>query len=83
VLKYAPEDALQFVDPDRKELNMAYHFEDVGKHISDFGLEKYKSFFPDMSRTKGWLSIFLMSITQNGSKFEMKLQNLENYLLRC
>jgi oligo-1,6-glucosidase len=22
-----PEDALQFVDPDRKELNMAYHFE--------------------------------------------------------
>jgi oligo-1,6-glucosidase len=24
-----PEDALQFVDPDRKELNMAYHFESV------------------------------------------------------
>ena len=64
-----PEDALQFVDPDRKELNMAYHFEsvDIGKHISDFGLEKYKAIFSRYDETfkdKGWLSIFLANHDQ-------------------
>jgi oligo-1,6-glucosidase len=64
-----PEDALQFVDPDRKELNMAYHFEsvDIGKHISDFGLEKYKAVFSRYDETfkdKGWLSIFLANHDQ-------------------
>lgn len=64
-----PEDALQFVDPDRKELNMAYHFEsvDIGKHISDFGLEKYKAIFSrydEAFKDKGWLSIFLANHDQ-------------------
>jgi oligo-1,6-glucosidase len=64
-----PEDALQFVDPDRKELNMAYHFEsvDIGKHISNFGLEKYKAVFSRYDETfkdKGWLSIFLANHDQ-------------------
>jgi oligo-1,6-glucosidase len=41
-----PEDALKFVDPDRKELNVAYHFEsvDIGKHVSEFGLVPYKKY---------------------------------------
>ncbi|WP_235890130.1 glycoside hydrolase family 13 protein [Flavobacterium gawalongense] len=60
----SPEDALLFVDPDRKELNMAYHFEsvDIGKHLNDFGLVKYKDIFSRYDQTfkdKGWLSIFL------------------------
>ncbi len=60
----SPEDALLFVDPDRKELNMAYHFEsvDIGKHINEFGLVKYKDIFSrydDAFKEKGWLSIFL------------------------
>ncbi|SDZ87852.1 oligo-1,6-glucosidase [Flavobacterium gillisiae] len=64
-----PEDALLFVDLDRKELNMAYHFEsvDIGKHISDFGLEKYKAIFSRYDETfkdKGWLSIFLANHDQ-------------------
>lgn len=64
-----PEDALQFVDPDRKELNMAYHFEsvDIGKHISNFGLEKYKAVFSrydEAFKDKGWLSIFLANHDQ-------------------
>ncbi|MFV8341774.1 glycoside hydrolase family 13 protein [Flavobacterium sp. XS2P39] len=59
-----PEDALLFVDPDRKELNMAYHFEsvDIGKHLNDFGLVKYKDIFSRYDQAfkdKGWLSIFL------------------------
>jgi oligo-1,6-glucosidase len=64
-----PEDALQFVDPDRKELNMAYHFEsvDIGKHINDFGLVKYKAIFSrydEAFKEKGWLSIFLANHDQ-------------------
>lgn len=64
-----PEDALLFVDPDRKELNMAYHFEsvDIGKHISDFGLEKYKAVFSrydEAFKDKSWLSIFLANHDQ-------------------
>lgn len=60
----SPEDALLFVDPDRKELNMAYHFEsvDIGKHLNDFGLIKYKDIFSRYDQAfkdKGWLSIFL------------------------
>jgi oligo-1,6-glucosidase len=69
VAEGAEEDALQFVDPDRKELNMAYHFEsvDIGKHISDFGLEKYKAIFSrydEAFKDKGWLSIFLANHDQ-------------------
>lgn len=65
----SPEDALLFVDPDRKELNMAYHFEsvDIGKHVKDFGLVKYKEIFSRYDKTfkdKGWLSIFLANHDQ-------------------
>ncbi|WP_235832066.1 glycoside hydrolase family 13 protein [Flavobacterium ranwuense] len=60
----SPEDASLFVDPERKELNMAYHFEsvDIGKHLHDFGLVKYKDIFSRYDtafKDKGWLSIFL------------------------
>lgn len=65
----SPKAALKFVDPDRKELNIAYHFEsvDVGNHISDFGLVKYKEIFSrydEAFRDKGWLSIFLANHDQ-------------------
>lgn len=64
-----PENAMLFVDPDRKELNMAYHFEsvDIGKHINDFGIVKYKDIFSRYDETfkdKGWLSIFLANHDQ-------------------
>ncbi|WP_395051187.1 alpha-glucosidase [Flavobacterium sp.] len=65
----SPKAALKFVDPDRKELNIAYHFEsvDVGKHINDFGLVKYKDIFSRYDqefKDKGWLSIFLANHDQ-------------------
>ena len=65
----SPDDALLFVDPDRKELNMAYHFEsvDIGKHLKDFGLVKYKEIFSrydEKFKDKGWLSIFLANHDQ-------------------
>lgn len=60
----SPKEALEFVDDDRKELNIAYHFEsvDIGKHLLDFGLVKYKAIFSRYDaafKEKGWLSIFL------------------------
>lgn len=65
----SPEAAMKYVDPDRKELNIAYHFEsvDIGKHISDFGLVKYKAIFSRYDqefKDKGWLSIFLANHDQ-------------------
>lgn len=65
----SPEAAMKFVDPDRKELNIAYHFEsvDVGKHVLDFGLVKYKDIFSRYDqefKDKGWLSIFLANHDQ-------------------
>ena len=65
----SPVAAMKFVDPDRKELNIAYHFEsvDVGKHLSDFGLVKYKDIFSRYDETfkdKGWLSIFMANHDQ-------------------
>ncbi|MFT5217304.1 MAG: oligo-1,6-glucosidase [Glaciecola sp.] len=65
----SPEDALKFVDPDRKELNVAYHFEsvDIGKHVTDFGLVAYKNIFSrydDVFKDKGWLSIFMANHDQ-------------------
>ncbi|CAM3970992.1 alpha-glucosidase [Flavobacterium branchiophilum] len=65
----SPEDALKFVDPDRKELDIAYHFEsvDIGKHLKDFGLVKFKNIFSRYDQTfknKGWLSIFLANHDQ-------------------
>ncbi len=65
----SPKAAMKFVDPDRKELNIAYHFEsvDVGKHITDFGLVKYKAIFSRYDqefKDKGWLSIFMANHDQ-------------------
>jgi oligo-1,6-glucosidase len=65
----SPADALQFVDPDRKELDIAYHFEsvDIGKHVLDFGLVKYKKIFSrydNAFKDKGWLAIFLANHDQ-------------------
>ena len=65
----SPKAAMKFVDPDRKELNIAYHFEsvDIGKHLSDFGLVKYKDIFSRYDETfkdKGWLSIFMANHDQ-------------------
>ncbi|PZX93520.1 alpha-glucosidase [Flavobacterium aquariorum] len=65
----SPQDAMLFVDPARKELNMAYHFEsvDIGKHLSDFGLIKYKAIFSRYDKEfkdKGWLAIFLANHDQ-------------------
>ena len=65
----SPNEALDFVDPQRKELNIAYHFEgvDVGKNISEFGLEKYKAIYSRYDSAfaeKGWLSIFLANHDQ-------------------
>lgn len=65
----SPKAAMKFVDPDRKELNIAYHFEsvDIGKHINDFGLVKYKNIFSRYDqefKDKGWLSIFMANHDQ-------------------
>lgn len=65
----SPKAAMKFVDPDRKELNIAYHFEsvDVGKHLTDFGLVRYKDIFSQYDETfkyKGWLSIFMANHDQ-------------------
>lgn len=65
----SPKAAMKFVDPDRKELNIAYHFEsvDIGKHINDFGLVKYKEIFSRYDqefKDKGWLSIFMANHDQ-------------------
>jgi oligo-1,6-glucosidase len=65
----SPKAAMKFVDPDRKELNIAYHFEsvDVGKHLNDFGLVRYKDIFSRYDETfkyKGWLSIFMANHDQ-------------------
>jgi oligo-1,6-glucosidase len=65
----SPKAAMKFVDPERKELNVAYHFEsvDIGKHINDFGLVKYKSIFSIYDqefKDKGWLSIFMANHDQ-------------------
>lgn len=65
----SPKAAMKFVDPDRKELNIAYHFEsvDIGKHISDFGLVKYKDIFSRYDqefKEKAWLSIFMANHDQ-------------------
>ena len=65
----SPKAAMKFVDPDRKELNIAYHFEsvDVGKHLLDFGLVNYKNIFEKYDtefKNKAWLSIFMANHDQ-------------------
>ena len=65
----SPEDAMKFVDPARKELNIAYHFEsvDIGKRLSDLGLVNYKKIFSKYDsafKEKGWLAIFMANHDQ-------------------
>jgi oligo-1,6-glucosidase len=65
----SPSEAMKFVDPDRKELDIAYHFEsvEIGNHITDFGLVKYKDIFSRYDtefKDKGWLAIFLANHDQ-------------------
>ncbi len=65
----SPQEAMRFVDPDRNELNIAYHFEsvDIGKHVREFGLNKYKAIFSNYDeyfKDKGWLSIFMANHDQ-------------------
>ncbi|EIA09394.1 glycoside hydrolase family 13 protein [Flavobacterium frigoris] len=64
-----PIEAMKFVDPERKELDIAYHFEsvEIGKHLHDFGLVKYKNMFSNYDtvfKDKGWLAIFLANHDQ-------------------
>ncbi len=65
----SPEEAMKFVDPARKELNIAYHFEsvDIGKSLNDYGLVNYKKIFSrydSVFKDKGWLAIFMANHDQ-------------------
>jgi oligo-1,6-glucosidase len=65
----SPQEAMQFVAPERKELDIAYHFEsvEIGAHIKEFGLVKYKDIFSSYDtefKDKGWLAIFLANHDQ-------------------
>jgi oligo-1,6-glucosidase len=65
----SPAEAMKFVDPERKELDIAYHFEsvEIGSHLHDFGLVKYKNIFSSYDtvfKDKGWLAIFLANHDQ-------------------
>lgn len=65
----SPAAAMKFVDPERKELNMAYHFEsvDIGNHLQEYGLVRYKEMFGKWDKAfqdKGWLSIFMSNHDQ-------------------
>jgi len=58
------EDAHSLVDEDRKELNMAYHFEimDIGNDPNGYQLTDLKKAFSKWDHSfaeKGWLAIFL------------------------
>ncbi|WP_316809561.1 alpha-glucosidase [Pedobacter agri] len=58
------EDAHALVDEDRKELNMAYHFEimDIGNDPKGYQLTELKKAFSKWDHSfaeKGWLAIFL------------------------
>ncbi|TGD79537.1 glycoside hydrolase family 13 protein [Hymenobacter wooponensis] len=64
-----PTDAMLFVDPSRKELNMAYHFEGVdlstgpeGYKLTDF--KRVYTRWDSAFAQKGWLSIFLANHDQ-------------------
>ena len=63
------KDAMNLVDPDRHELNMAYHFEgmDVGHFDPNYSLLEFKRVYSkwDSAFTeKGWVSIFLANHDQ-------------------
>lgn len=57
-------DAMMFVDPERHELNMAYHFEgmDIGNDPKGYSLLDFKKVYSRWDSAfakKGWVSIFL------------------------
>ena len=59
-----PQEAMLFVDPARRELNMAYHFDavGVGSNAATYRLTDLKRVFTRWDSAfarKGWLSIFL------------------------
>ncbi len=63
------EDAMSLVDPDRHELNMAYHFEgmDVGHFDPNYSLLDFKRVYSKWDSAfaqKGWLSIYLANHDQ-------------------
>jgi oligo-1,6-glucosidase len=63
------QDAHDLVDPDRHELNMAYHFEgiDLGHGKPDYSLLEMKRVYGKWDSAfeeKGWLSIFLANHDQ-------------------
>lgn len=63
------EDAHQLVDPERHELNMAYHFEgiDLGHFDPYYSLQEFKKVYSKWDSAfadKGWLSIFLANHDQ-------------------
>jgi oligo-1,6-glucosidase len=65
----SPEDAMKFVDPDRHEFSMAYHFEgiDYGNFKPDYDLVGFKriySYWDSSFEKKGWLAIFLANHDQ-------------------
>jgi oligo-1,6-glucosidase len=58
------DDAMALVDPDRHELNMAYHFEgiDLGHFDPNYSLLEFKKVYSKWDSAfaqKGWVSIFL------------------------
>ena len=58
------EDAIALVDPERHELNMAYHFEgmDIGNDPGGYSLVDFKRVYTRWDSAlaeKGWVSIFL------------------------
>lgn len=58
------KEAHDLVDEDRKELQMAYHFEsvDMAKQPGSFSLSKFKEVFSKWDKSfseKGWIAIFL------------------------
>ena len=63
------KDAMDLVDPDRHELNMAYHFEgmDVGHFDPNYSLLDFKKVYSKWDSAfaeKGWISIFLANHDQ-------------------
>ena len=65
----SPEEAMKFVDPDRHELSMAYHFKgiDYGNFDPNYDLVGFKKLYSHWDsgfEDKGWLAIFLANHDQ-------------------
>lgn len=64
-----PTEAMIFVDPARRELNMAYHFEgvDLGNDPAGYTLAEFKRVYSRWDSAfaqKGWLAVFLANHDQ-------------------